>query len=479
MDPIDLRTLAQWVGGALHGDPAGVAGPDVTVDSRAVTPGAVFVAIPGERVDGHDFVAAAGQAGAGAALVTETVECATPQVLVDDSIEALSALGRVVVARAKASGLTVVGVTGSSGKTSTKDLIAQVLEAAGPTVAPVGSLNNEIGAPLTACRVDADTRFLVAEMGARGLGHISWLAGITPPDIGVVLNVGHAHLGEFGSQDVIAQAKGELVEALGPTGWAVLNAADPRVAAMTARTCAHAALFSAAGPPPPAALRVWAEDVRADELQRYSFTIVVDASAAFAPVAAGTSTAGVSLQVLGEHGVANALAAATVGLCAGLPLATVAAALSAAGSRSTWRMQLDQREDGLAVLNDAYNANPDSMGAALATVARMRRPNGRLIAVVGDMLELGDGAAEAHRRVGELADTLGFDEVLAVGGFGADVVEGFAGGGRPARYFSDKDAVAAALAGRLGPTDIVLVKASRGLGLETVADELLREGGGR
>ncbi len=470
MDRIALSRLAEWAGGELTGgDATALVGPDVATDSRGLSPGAVFVAVPGERVDGHDYVAAAGASGAGAALVSRRVDADLPQVVVADTVAGLSDLARNVVADARARGLVVVGVTGSSGKTSTKDLIAQVLAPAGPTVAPVGSFNNEIGAPLTACRVDAATRFLVTEMGARGLGHVAWLCGITPPTIGAVLNVGRAHLGEFGSQDVIAQAKGELVEALDADGWAVLNADDPRVAAMASRTPARIALFSAADEPQgDADLRVWASGVAPDALQRYSFVLHTDG--AQAPV---------SLRVLGEHSVSNALAAATVGLCAGLSLDAVAASLSEATNRSKWRMQLDQRADGLAVLNDAYNANPDSMAAALASVVQLRRPGGRVVAVLGDMLELGEGAAQAHRDVGRLAADAGVDELLAVGEFGPDLAAGFAPCGRPARYLSGKSEAAAALAGRVGANDVVLVKASRGVGLETIADELLKEGADR
>lgn len=475
MDRIDPWRLAAWAGGRLAGGRAtGPVGPDVVRDSREVTPGAVFVAIAGERVDGHDFVGVAAAAGAGAALVDHEVDADLPQVVVADTVAGLSDLARSVVADAKARGLVVVGVTGSSGKTSTKDLIAQVLETAGPTVAPVGSFNNEIGAPLTACQVDAATRFLVAEMGARGLGHVAWLCGITPPDIGVVINVGTAHLGEFGSREGIAQAKGELVEAVGAEGWAVLNADDPRVAGMAPRTRGRIALFSAAGDPAAspdaagAALRVWASDVRADDLQRFSFTL----NAAGAVGAAEP----VRLRILGEHGVANALAAATVGLCAGLPAAQVAGALSRATPRSKWRMQLDQRADGLAVLNDAYNANPDSMAKALQTVVQLRRPGGRVVAVLGDMLELGEGAAAAHVATGRLAADLGVDELLAVGGHGPDLVAGFSAGGRPARYWSSKTEAAEHLARVVGESDVVLVKASRGIGLETLAEALLKEG---
>lgn len=471
MEPIGIDDLARAVGGRLAGAPPGPGlrlGPDVTVDSRAVTRGAVFVALPGERADGHEFVAAAAAAGAGAALVGHPVDAPLPQVVCDDPLEGLAGLAREVVARERRRGLVVVGITGSSGKTSTKDLLAQVFEAAGETIAPPGSFNNEIGAPLTACRVNARTRFLVAEMGARGVGHIRYLTSITPPTIGAVLNVGHAHLGEFGSVDAIARAKGELVEALEPDGWAVLNADDPRVLAMADRTPARVAVFSAAnGDPGPRsdALRVWATDAAPDAFERHAFTVH----------AAGLveGRARVRLGVLGAHQVANALAAVTVALAAGLELDAVAHALDGAAPRSPWRMELAQRADGLAVLNDAYNANPDSMAAALRAVVRMRRPGGRVVAALGDMLELGPTAAQEHRRAGALAAELGVDELAAVGEFGSDLVAGFGTAGGGGRSFSGKDELGAHLAATLAGRDVVLVKASRGLALETVADAVL------
>lgn len=469
MDPITLSQVAAWAGGTASG-PDVLVGPDVVIDSRLATPGSLFVALVGERVDGHDYVGRAAEGGAAAALVSRRVDLDLPQVLVADGVAGLSSLARRAVARAKADhGLVVVGVTGSSGKTSTKDLIAQVLVTAGPTVAPVGSFNNEIGAPLTALRVDAATRFLVAEMGARGLGHVAWLCGITPPSIGAVINVGHAHVGEFGSIDAIAQAKGELVEALAADGWAVLNADDARVAAMASRTPARLAFFSVAGDPGRGDLRVWASDVVADELQRHAFTLnAAGAVAGAAPV---------SLRVLGAHQVSNALATAAVALAAGLALDAVAPALTAAGARSRWRMELHERADGLAVLNDAYNANPDSMAAALRALAGMRRSGGRLVAVLGDMLELGPDADADHRDVGRLAAALGIDELVTIGGYATEVASGFAESGRPAQTLARRDDVAAHLRSVVGPRDVVLVKASRGLALETVADALLSDEG--
>ena len=468
MERTSIAEVATWVSGRML-QASDLVGPDVVIDSRLVTPGAVFVALPGERTDGHDHVVAARAAGAGVALVTREVPGGGPQVVVADTQTALSDLARHVVAQSVASGLTVVAITGSSGKTSTKDLVAQVLSDAGPTVAPPGSFNNEIGAPLTAARVDVTTRFLVAEMGARGVGHVAWLCTITPPHIGVVLNVGSAHLGEFGSVEAIAQAKGEIVAGLDADGWAVLNADDDRVAARASGTRGRLAFFSVEGDPArlgrAAALRVWADDLVADDQQRYSFTLNAAGHVA--------GSAPVRLGVLGVHQVANALAAAAVALAAGLDLAAVAASLSAATARSRWRMEFAERADGLGVLNDAYNANPDSMAAALRALAGLRRPGGRLVAALGDMLELGPDAAAAHRAVGALAAELGIDELAAIGGFAPDLVAGFETGGGVARSFARVIDLSEHVRATVRSSDVVLVKASRGLALEVVAQDVL------
>ena len=459
--------LAGLIGANLVGDPEALIGPDVVIDSRQATAGSLFFALPGEQADGHDFAAAAVERGAAAVVVTHELPLAVPQCVVADSLAALAALGAAVVSEAISAGLLTIGITGSSGKTSTKDLLAQVLATAGETVAPVGSFNNEIGVPLTATRVGPTTRFLVSEMGARGVGHISWLCRIVPPQVGVVVNIGHAHLGEFGSVETIARAKGELVEALPASGWAVLNADDEHVRTMAGRTSAQLAAFGVDAEPDFGALRVWASDVRADPLQRARFRLHA--------AGAAEGEAVVELQVTGRHQVGNALAAAAVALTQGLSVAQVAAALSQAVARSHWRMELTARPDGVLVVNDAYNANPDSMQAALQTLASLRQPDGRLLAVLGDMLELGDGAAAEHRAIGALAARLGIDHLIAVGDFAADLADGASADGLPAQIAADREQAAGLAASWLRPPGVVLVKDSRGLALEHVAELLLAD----
>jgi UDP-N-acetylmuramoyl-tripeptide--D-alanyl-D-alanine ligase len=440
----------------------------VTADSRAVGPGSLFVALPGERVDGHTFVAAAFASGAVAVVVAHAVDVpatdgAGPQLVVADPLLALGRLARYVVDRLRPGGLRVVGITGSQGKTSTKDLLGAVLAAAGPTVAPVGNLNNELGVPLTVLRVDAHTHYLVVEMGARGIGHIAYLCGIAPPDVAVVLNVGHAHVGEFGGQEAIAQAKGELVEALPPEGVAVLNATDPRVWAMRSRTVAPALPFAVEVPPggPDA---VWADSLVGDERGRYSFTLHrrQGSSEAAAPV---------SLRGTGRHQVANATAAATAALALDLSLDTVATALSTAEPASRWRMEVHDRADGVRVINDSYNANPASMTAAVETLAELARGRGRTWAVLGDMLELGEQAQALHADLGAELAAAGVDEVVALGEFAPLLVADQPG---RARVAQDVAEAAAWVRADVVPGDVVLVKASRGLALNLVADEILR-----
>jgi UDP-N-acetylmuramoyl-tripeptide--D-alanyl-D-alanine ligase len=433
----------------------------VTLDSRAVEPGDLFVAVAGERVDGHDFLGAAAAAGAVAALSTRADD-ALPTVVVDDPVLALGRLATGVHARLTAGGLRTLGITGSSGKTSTKDLLGQVLATAGPTVSPPGSYNNDIGLPLTVLDADEETRFLVLEMGSRGPGHIARLCRIARPQIGVVLNVGSAHLGEFGSPEGTARAKGELVEALPEDGTAVLNADDPRVLGMASRTRARV-LTTGRGPD---------ADVRAtrgalDEQGRAIFDLQV-----------GEETHPVHLQVVGEHQVANALSAAGAALAAGMSPADVAAALSAATPRSRWRMEVDRRADGVTVVNDAYNANPESMRAALAALTGL--PADRRIAVLGAMGELGADAPAEHERLGRDAAAAGVDLIVAVGPDAVGIAEGAAAAGRrtgeESVHVPDRAAARELLSEVLRPGDVVLLKASRAYGLELLAADLLTAG---
>jgi UDP-N-acetylmuramoyl-tripeptide--D-alanyl-D-alanine ligase len=463
MIELTLGEVATAVGGRLvDADPATVVTGPVEYDSRRVAPGGLFLALPGDHVDGHDYAAAALDRGAVAVLASRPVEA--PRIEVADGIDAITALATVVARRLTA---TVVGVTGSSGKTSTKDLLGSVLGAIGPTVAPSGSANNELGHPYTVLQADASTRFLVLELGARGVGHIRHLTGIAPPQIGVVLNVGSAHLGEFGSREAIAQAKGELVEALPRAGRAVLNVDDALVWAMAGRTAARVVSFGTS-----ASADVRAEDISVDELDRPRFSLH-----------AGGESARVALGLVGEHHVSNALAAAAVALDAGMSVSDAAAALSAARPTSRWRMELTERPDGVVVINDAYNANPESMRAALtALVSVTGARSGRSIAVLGPMAELGRTERSEHEAVGRLATELGVARVLAVGeparpihdaivleGSGATTVVTTAAPRTRADWVPDVETAIATLRAELRPGDVVLVKASRAASLERVA----------
>ncbi|MGY1639409.1 UDP-N-acetylmuramoyl-tripeptide--D-alanyl-D-alanine ligase [Geodermatophilus sp. SYSU D00742] len=460
---LTLSEVAEAVDGRLTPDAAGTVTGKVTVDSRTVAPGDLFVAVPGERVDGSDFLGAAAAAGAVAALTTRPDQ-ALPCVVVDDPVAALGRLAAAVHARLVAGGLTTLGITGSSGKTSTKDLLGQVLSAAGPTVSPPGSYNNDIGLPLTVLAADGSTRFLVLEMGSRGPGHIARLCGVARPHVGVVLNVGSAHLGEFGSPEGIAAAKGELVEALPADGTAVLNADDPRVLGMRPRTRARVLTTGLADD-----ADVRAVDVTLDGAGRPAFTLVV-----------GEERHPVHLQVVGAHQVGNALSAGAAALAAGMTVGDVAAALSAAGPRSRWRMEVTRRPDGVTVVNDAYNANPESMRAALAALTGL--PGQRRIAVLGGMAELGPGAPAEHERLGRDAVAAGVDLVVAVGPDAVGIARGAsragAREGEGAVHVPDRAAARELLSEVLVPGDVVLVKASRSYGLEVLAADLLDAGAG-
>lgn len=497
MIDLTVARIAEIVGGRLDGVTAEEAQNlhvtgTVEFDSRAVTSGGLFLALPGARADGHDFAAQAVADGAVAVLAARPVgvpAIVVPPVAALDShaadrkagvlehdadgsgaavLAALARLAAAVAAELVAGGLRIIGITGSSGKTSTKDLIAAVLRPLGDVVAPPGSFNNELGHPWTVLRATEDTDFLVLEMSARHPGNIAALARIATPSIAAVLNVGTAHLGEFGSREVIAQTKGELVEALPASGVAILNADDPMVAAMASRTRARVVNVGRGR-----SAQVRAEDVTLDELARPSFTL-----------ASAAGRVPVTLAVHGEHQVSNALCAAAVALECGATPEQVADALAGAGPASRHRMEVRTTPDGVTVVNDAYNANPDSMRAglqALAVMAGSGDDRRRTWAVLGEMGELGEDSITEHDRVGRLAVRLDISRLVVVGTgrpmsamHQGAVMEG--SWGSESVMVPDAESALELLRAELQPGDVVLVKASNAAGLGSLAETLASDG---
>ena len=453
MIPMTVGEIADAVRGTCaHVNPATIV-TDVIVDSGQAAPGAMFVAIAGDRVDGHDFASAAFAGGACVALASRALD--GPCIVVDDPVLALGRLAHWV--RVHRLRCTVVGITGSSGKTSTKDLVGEVLARRGPTVAAAGSFNTEVGVPLTILRADESTQYLVLEMGMRGEGHIRYLCEIAIPSVAALLNVGLAHVGVVGSIEGVARAKGEILEGLPRDGFAIINADDAAVVAQASRTSASIVSFGTAG-----SSDVRATDVRLDDHARPSFTLHHDDQAV--PV---------SLLLHGEHAVHNALAAAAVGVCLGVPLEDVAQALRAATPRSSWRMEVRESAGGWTIVNDAYNANPDSMRAALQALAAMGSGR-RTWAVLGEMRELGDLSESQHEEVGRLVAGLGIANLVCVGEATRPMERACAQGTsttRVLRVTGPQEAIDL-LRGELAFGDVVLVKASRSIGLERVSEAL-------
>jgi len=445
----------------------------IVTDSRDAVPGSMYVAKAGENADGHDFMAAAFAAGAILALAEREVaadDAGTlhPAVLVADAVLAMGALAAEVVRRIRAhSPLTVIGITGSAGKTTTKDLLAGILAPLAPTVAPVGSYNGEVGVPLTVFRAVESTRYLIIEMGATKMGQITYLSSLVNPDIGVVLCVGSAHAGEFGSIDNIAVAKGELVEALPAHGTAILNYDDARVRAMAARANAPVTFFSSAD----------ANDASTVPTVQARAVHTTDGHPEFELGFPGESVSyPVSSKLLGLHHVTNLLAAATAAHAAGAAPADIAASLSAQSAASRYRMERTDRPDGVTVINDAYNANPESMRAALRTLAELGAGGTRRTwAVLGEMLELGEDSVLEHDAVGRVAVRLNISRLIVVGTparamhVGA-VMEG--SWGEESMFVPDAEAAYELLERELAPGDIVLVKSSNGAGLRFLGDRI-------
>jgi UDP-N-acetylmuramoyl-tripeptide--D-alanyl-D-alanine ligase len=440
----------------------------VETDSRLIGAGDIFVAKPGEHSDGHLFVPAAAQAGAALAIVEHVVDADVPQIIVADVLDALADLAHAVIERVREHGdLRVVAITGSNGKTTTKNLVARILADEGETVAPRASLNNEVGAPLTMLRVTYETRYLVSELSARGQGEFTSLEGVVgglaaliEPDVGVVLMVGKAHAGGEGGLEAIAAAKAELIEHIRPGGVAVLNADDPRVAAMAPIADDRCAAVRWFGQGPMA-------DVRAQDVE-------ATAAGTTLSVTADGVTRPLRLQVIGAHHVANALAAIAATTALGVTLDDAIARLETVEIAERWRMQ-PMGSDSVRIINDAYNASPDSVAAALRTLAQITGPDERTVAVLGAMSELGEFAGEEHDRVGELAVRLRIQRIVVVGEdarriYLAAVAEG--SWSSEAVYFDTAAEAYDYLVGELRAGDRVIVKSSNAAGLRTLGDRL-------
>lgn len=463
MIELTLAEIAQAVSGELYLQKSSLT-PDSVVsgvcdtDSRLITPGDIFVAKPGEETDGHLFVPAALENGAVLAIVEHPVDAALAQIVVADAVIALGELAKEVVARVRAHGnLKVVAITGSNGKTTTKNLVAQMCSSMGPTVFPKASFNNEVGAPLTMLKVEHDTRYLVLEMGASGPGNIKLLTDMVQPDISVVLMVGLAHAGEFGGVEVTVQSKREIIEALGPGGVAILNADDPRVMSMV----------SAA----PGVVKTFGFSSDADV--RVGNVLSSIKGTEFDLTASG-QTAHVAFAVLGEHHVMNAAAATAVGLELGFTLDHIVSSLQSVTRAERWRMELMGNED-VVIINDAYNASPDSMAAALKTLRQISGEHNRTIAVLGEMAELGEFSGEEQDRLALLIVRLGINQLIVIGDGArrlhiSAINEGSWDG--ESKFYSTPDEAYDYLASLLRTGDIVLVKSSNSAKLRFLGDRL-------
>ena len=440
--------IALLVGGELLCDRDLLISKAPVFDSRLATPGCFFLALKGENADGHEFAADAYRNGAMFSLTSQRID--GPCIVVKDVLEALSILAAFV--RKRLDKLVVIGITGSQGKTSTKDLLTHMLGAVGPTVAPAGSFNNDLGLPITLLECDDRTRFCILEMGARHMGDIARLCEIAKPNIGVVLTVGTAHIGEFGSREVIAQTKGELIASLDKDGIAILGAYDEFTPKMASQHQGQVILFGEK-----ADIQVRAADIEMRE-GRPHFDLVTPA---------GRDAVG--MRAVGAHQVANALAVAAVGTALSLPLELIASSLSTAEISSKWRMELHESAD-LLIINDAYNANPESMSAAMrALVLFAQERGGSAWAFVGKMNELGQTQAPQSAAIGALAVELGIDHLVEINApeYGEPV---------GAMVIHQRPTIESALdlVDYFAPGDVVLVKASRSQGFEVLAESLER-----
>lgn len=446
-----LGEIAQACGGACVGDCAAVTVRGLSTDSRDLRPGELFVALKGDRHDGHQFVAQAFADGAAAAVVSDAaaVPAGRPAVLVKDT---LAALGQIAAAHRARCQVRIAAITGSVAKTTTKDMLTSIMRGVGPTLSAEGTRNNEIGVPLTLLALCAEHRFCVVELAMRGAGEIAYLAAMVRPQVGVITNIGESHVGRLGSRDAIARAKAELLEFLPPDGCAVLHADDFYFALLTELAPCPVLSFGQA-----ANAAVHPEQVVTHGLAGSEFLL-----------ATPSGRVPVRLQVPGRHNITNALGAAAAALGLGADLEQIATGLGAYAG-TPMRLQRVAGVGGCVLINDAYNASPDSVRAALELLAETE---GRRIMVFGDMLELGTHAQEAHREVGRQAARAQVAYLLSVGPMAALAAEEAGAAGVRVSTFDDALQAAAALRPELQPGDVVLIKGSRGMTLERVVEAL-------
>lgn len=452
MTPMPFANFVHVVGGipVIHEAP-NVTITGVAIDHRQVQPGHAFVAFVGQRVDGHQFVDEAFRRGASVAVVTEDVKTALgPCIRVQNALQAVQALARWE--RDQFEG-PVVGITGSNGKTTTKEMVAAVLSAIGPCVYTSANQNNELGLPLTILQRDASHRAMVLEMGMRGLGQIEELCTIARPNIGVITHIGYNHIELLGSQENIALAKTELIASLPKDGMAVLNGDDPWLRRMQHRTTARILWYGMSE----------GCDIRATSVawSQEGMSFEVDTPH-------GTAT--MRIRLLGQHNVMNALAAIAVGQTLGLSLEDIEKGLGRVEAQRG-RLRLVDAGD-VTVIDDAYNASPSSVAASLEVLERIARP-GHRVAVLGDMLELGEMAVQAHRDVGRRVASAGVDRLLCVGELAAEMARAAEEAGVPeVRHFNGLEELLASVRSYLQPGDVVLVKASRGVQLDRAVDAI-------
>ena len=454
--------IASITGGRLEADPEVKVVAEAVLDSRHAVAGSLFVAIKGENADGHDFAQKAVDNGASLVLAARSLP-GLPTVVVDDVQLALGKIARShLAALRESSNIKVVGITGSAGKTTTKDLIGQILAQHGNTIFPAGSFNNELGLPLTVLKATSDTQFLVLEMGASAPGDLDYLTSIAPLDVAVVLIVGAAHLGGFGSIEDVARAKSELVRGVVDGGTAVLNADDLRVLAMKDCSVGEVVTFGAVRE-----TTFQATDTSIDSLGRIRFTVHDMRT---------DSSARVELGLVGEHHMTNALAAIAAVNVLGVDLAAAVEIVNGAQALSPHRMAVTERHDGVTIIDDSYNANPDSMRAALKSLAVVAGRKRRTIAVLGEMLELGPTSREQHDEIGRLVVRLNISLLVVVGKGAGGLADGaLQEGSWGDEVVEVEDAAAASglLDRTLTSGDVVLIKASHGSGLWKLADELV------